>query len=494
MNSTAQTLMQNPIAAQHYRTLPPGMFASAEPTPASKPAMIALNRGLLAALEIDASWFESAEALTILSGSVSNAMNPPIAMAYSGHQFGHWVPLLGDGRAHMLGQIESGNGTAIDVQLKGSGRTQYSRGGDGRATLGSVIREYIVSEAMAGLGIPTTRSLAVIGTGNAVMRERALPGAILVRTAASHMRVGSFQHAAANLDAAAVRVLADHVIASNYPDLAAGAAPYAELLGAIVERQAGLIAQWMLVGFIHGVMNTDNMSVVGETIDFGPCAFMDEFHPQKVFSSIDAQGRYAWDQQAPIALWNLTQLAASLLPVLDDNEEHAVAIAKERLGEFTPKFNAAFAAGLCAKFGFRRTNSETEGFAKRGLLLLAQETTDFTVFFDRLTAVVRGEPEDNMRELFGRSEKIDEWLSQWRTHELMDKHDSAAMRSANPALIARNHRVEQAIAAATDSGDFAPFRRLCSALSNPFEVAPADVDLMEPPHAGERVTQTFCGT
>ena len=494
MSSVPKALAQNPISEQRYRTLPSSMFTAADPTPVTRPVMLALNRALLAELAIDTSWFESDEALVVLSGSASYAANPPIAMAYAGHQFGHWVPLLGDGRAHMLGQISGGNGTMIDVQLKGSGRTQYSRNGDGRATLGSVMREYLISEAMAGLGIPTTRSLAIVGTGDTVLRERHLPGAVLVRTAESHVRVGSFQHAAENLEAGSVQALADHLIVRNYPDIATRAAPYAELLGTVVEKQAHLIAQWMLVGFIHGVMNTDNMSVVGETIDFGPCAFMDEFHPQKVFSSIDVRGRYAWDQQASIGLWNLTQLAASLLSVLDDDEDAAVAIAKERLAEFTPQFNAAFASGLCTKFGLARHAQDVETFAKRSLSLLAEDAVDFTVFFDRLTQIVLGGPDEPVRALFGRSDKIDEWLRQWRSYELMDRNSSSRMRDANPAVIARNHRVEQAIVAATDEGDFALFWRLCEALAKPFELAQADLDLGVPPLPEERVTRTFCGT
>ena len=484
----------NPITEQQYRTLPSGMFATGDPTPTNQPIMLQLNRELLAESAIDATWFEHNDALAILSGNTSNATNPPIAMAYAGHQFGHWVPLLGDGRAHMLGQMVSGHGPAIDVQLKGSGRTQYSRGGDGRATLGSVIREYLVSEAMAGLGIPTTRSLAIVGTGDTVIRERPAPGAILVRTAASHVRVGSFQHAAANLGVDAVKALADHVIARNYPDVAASPEPHAELLGLVIERQAHLIAQWMLVGFIHGVMNTDNVSIVGETIDFGPCAFIDEFSPNKVFSSIDRHGRYAWDQQASIGLWNLTQLASCLLPLLDDDEEKAIAIARERLGEFMPQFNAAFASGICTKFGFAEPTAAAEDFSKRSLLLLAEEAVDFTVFFDCLTSIVRGGPDEPVRALFGQPEKLDQWLPQWRNFEHMDAESSTRMRHANPALVARNHRVEQAIAEASDEGDFSLFRRLCAALQDPFEVAEADLDLRIPPLPEERVTQTFCGT
>jgi uncharacterized protein YdiU (UPF0061 family) len=487
----------NPIAGQRYRALPAGMFFDADPSPVQAPTLIELNRGLLEEFAVDSAWYESELGIATLAGNVVNRANPPIALAYSGHQFGHWVPLLGDGRAHMLGQISVQEGRAVDVQLKGSGRTHYSRGGDGRATLGSVLREYLISEAMAGLRIPTTRSLAIIGTGENVDRERTLPGAILARTASSHLRVGSFQHASVNLGEAAVKALADHVIGHHFTELENGSAPYAELLGAVVERQAALIARWMLVGFIHGVMNTDNMSIVGETIDYGPCAFIDEFDPRKVFSSIDRNGRYAWNQQPAIAHWNVTRFAEALLPILDSTEAKAIAIAEEQLALFGPRFQDSFSRGMQAKLGIRGSSAETNAFADATLAMLADNSIDFTVFFDRLTrgaGASDGTADDALIELFADRVKAIEWIAQWRHLESGDTELRSEMRRANPVLIARNHRVEQAIAAAQDRGDFAPFRQLCRALADPFEPTPEDLEFATPPRPEQRVTQTFCGT
>ena len=485
--------LANPITLQQYRALPAGMYEVVAPTPTRQPALLELNRGLLAELGIDADWFETDEALGVFSGNAVNATNSPIAMAYAGHQFGHWVPQLGDGRAHMLGQLRSADGTSVDVQLKGSGRTRFSRGGDGRATLGAVVREHIVSEAMAGLGIATSRSLAIVATGEPVYREEPEPGAILVRTAGSHVRVGTFQFAAAHLGADAVRALADHVIERNYPALRGSPERYAELLEVVVARQARLVAQWMLVGFIHGVMNTDNMSIVGETIDFGPCAFIDEFRSDKVFSSIDRNGRYAWNQQHHVAHWNLTHFAATLLSLLDAEESRAVEVARERLSGFTPQFEAHFLAGMRTKLGIAES-ADPEAlatFARETLDLLAQHEIDFTVFFDQLTRVAGGDDEARLTPMFRDDAAAQAWLGRWRAFEHMREHE--LMRLANPAVIARNHRVEQAIGAAND-GDLEPMRRLCAALAAPFTLSAADADLAEPPAQHERVTRTFCGT
>ena len=489
------TSLQNPIRLQQYRALPADMYEEVNPTPAPEPGLLELNRGLLAEFGHDTDWYESSEALGVLSGSAVISSNAPIAMAYAGHQFGHWVPQLGDGRAHMLGQLLSADGVAWDVQLKGSGRTRFSRGGDGRATLGSVIREYVISEAMAGLGIATSRSLAIIATGEPVMRETPEPGAVLVRTAASHIRVGSFQYAAAHLGRAALRALADHVIERNYQELIDSQARYAELLAAVISRQARLVAQWMLVGFIHGVMNTDNMSVAGETIDFGPCAFIDEFKTNKVFSSIDRHGRYAWDQQAGVANWNLTQLAATLLPLIDEDEDRAVAIAREQLEQFTPQFNAWFLSGMRTKLGLRETTDDEalEAFVRGTLQMLDEQSADFTLFFDGLTRIRQGQPEDIVFELFANRTAAEKWLHEWHTLSRANEEVPEIMRLANPAVIARNHRVEQVIAAANE-GDLEPMRRLCAALATPYTLADEHADLAIAPQPAERVTQTFCGT
>jgi uncharacterized protein YdiU (UPF0061 family) len=489
------TTAENPIRLQQYRLLPPEMYQEVDPTPASQPELLELNRGLLAEYGIDPQWFETPEGLDVLSGNAVIAANAPIAMAYAGHQFGHWVPQLGDGRAHMLGQLTAADGFTFDVQLKGSGRTRFSRGGDGRATLGSVVREYVISEAMAGLGIATSRSLAIIGTGEPVFREEPEPGAILVRTAASHIRVGSFQYAAAHLGPEALRRLADHVIERNYPNIVDAELRYAELLSSVIARQARLVAQWMLVGFIHGVMNTDNMSVAGETIDFGPCAFIDEFQFDKVFSSIDRHGRYAWDQQANVAHWNLTQLAATLLPLIDADEDRAVAVARERLAQFTPQFNEHFYAGMRAKLGLSDSIDaiELESFTRETLQLLGDQSVDFTLFFDALTRIAQGADQDDLLDLFARRESVGSWLRKWQSMDRLSKSEVEIMRLANPAVIARNHRVEQVIAAANE-GNPEPMRRLCSVLSTPFTLAKENADLKIPPQPHERVTRTFCGT
>jgi len=496
MNSVTNAEKNNPIIYQDYRKLPEEMFLESNPTPSSAATLIELNNGLLEQLGVNSDWFNSEQGISILAGNTINTDNAPIAMAYSAHQFGQWVSLLGDGRAHMLGQIQASNGTKIDIQLKGSGQSPFSRRGDGRATLGSVLREYLVSEAMAGLGIPTTRSLAVLATGNDVIRERAFPGAILVRTATSHLRIGSFEYAITKLGIGGVQSLADFIITQNFPELELSPTKYLELFGEIIERQASLISQWMLVGFIHGVMNTDNTSLVGETIDYGPCAFMDEFNPEKVFSSIDHNGRYAWDQQPSIAYWNLSMLANILLPLFDTNKERAVDKAKEQLEKFDLVFRDAFEKGMHQKLGLSDISKESEQFISDTLTNLTHEHIDFTVFFDRLTGIANEDDnaERQLLELFINQQTGSTWLEQWRHYKEESTNSFTSMRHANPIIIARNHRVEQAIDAATDHNDFELFRRLSRVLANPYEIDPVDRDLETPPQANERVLQTFCGT
>src|SRR5471032_3370706 len=334
-----------------YAALPDGFFARVAPTPVTSPKLIKLNRPLALHLGLDPNWLATPEGTEILAGKRIPDGADPIAMAYAGHQFGHFVPQLGDGRAILLGEVLDADGVRRDIQLKGSGPTPFSRRGDGRAALGPVLREYIVSEAMAALGIPTTRSLAAVITGETVVRETLLPGAVLTRVAASHIRVGTFQYFAARGDTEGVRRLADHVIARHYRQAADAERPYHALLQGVVARQAELVARWLLVGFIHGVMNTDNTSISGETIDYGPCAFMDHYDPATVFSSIDEQGRYAYANQPRIGLWNLTRLAETLLPLLDDDQDRAVAQAQAALGHFIERFDTAYQAGLRSKLG-----------------------------------------------------------------------------------------------------------------------------------------------
>ena len=483
----------NPISLNSYRALPKHMFSHDVPVATCNPQILILNNELLSEYEITKTWFRSTEGLGILSGNAVNNDNPPIAMAYVGHQFGHRAPMLGDGRAHMLGQMHTAHGN-VDIQLKGSGPTTFSRGGDGRATLASVLREYIVSEAMAGLGIPTTRALAVITTGDTVRRERLEPGGILARTAQSHIRVGSFQYAADQPGNDAVGALADYMIEQHFPQVATAENRYANLLLAIGELQAKLIAQWMLVGFIHGVMNTDNMSIVGETIDFGPCAFMDEFNAEKVFSSIDRHGRYAWGRQPGIGLWNLTRLTETLLPLLSGDSDTAVKIATSQLTQFMPAFQTAFYDGLRKKFGLPDQSPGSNEFTDKSLAFLGEHAIDMTVFFDTLTEVASGESEQTILELFADQSSGKEWLIQWQNIRADDASTTHTMRLANPAVIARNHRVEEALLAATIRDDLKPFLRLTKALQNPFSCAPENAELQTPPLPQERVTATFCGT
>lgn len=461
-------------------------------SPVTAPAWVLRNEELAASLGLDATWFASDEALQALAGNAPLPGADPIAMAYSGHQFGGWSPMLGDGRALLAGEWQAPDGSRYDLHLKGSGPTFFARRGDGRATLGAMLREYIVSEAFAGLGIPATRALCVISTGEDVYRQMAEPGAVLTRVARSHVRVGTFQWAAASRDVEALRALLMYERARNFPHLSDGENTARVFLREVIARQARLIAQWMGVGFIHGVMNTDNMQVAGETIDFGPCAFMDRFHPQKVFSSIDHQGRYAWDKQPNMALWNLTRLAESLLPLLHDTQEAAIEMAQAELATFMPAFERHFESGMRAKLGWRG-EAESDGEAIATLFThMMQGGADFTLFFRRLTKVAAGADATTMTALFTSGEEATAALSHWRARA-GDDPDIATMRAANPIRIARNHRVEEAIQAA-NGGDVSKAKRLSAALRSPYADDPSFVDLEAPPTEDEEVRQTFCGT
>ncbi len=482
-----------------YARLPGRFFAHIAPTPVAAPRLIALNSPLALHLGLDPDWLAGEEGVEVLAGKRVPDTAEPIATAYAGHQFGGFVPQLGDGRAILLGEVIDQSGIRRDIQLKGSGPTPFSRRGDGRAALGPVLREYVVSEAMAALGIPTTRALAAVTTGENVIREKMLPGAVLTRVAASHIRVGTFQFFASRGDVEGVRLLADHVIARHYPGAAQAERPYRALLDAVIRAQAELIAQWLLVGFIHGVMNTDNMSVVGETIDYGPCAFMDEYNPEAVFSAIDRHGRYAYVNQPSIGQWNLTRLAECLLPLLSEDSEVAVAEAQETLGAFAPSFEAAYQARLRRKLGLL---TEHEGDVALGgdlLKAMGANRADFTLTFRRLSEAAAGPEDDSrLRSLFAEPCADDEWVVRWRQRLQQEPTDAAArrlaMRAVNPAYIPRNHRVEAVIRAAEDENDFGPFKELLTVLSKPFEDQPAFAHYAEPPQDHERVHQTFCGT
>jgi uncharacterized protein YdiU (UPF0061 family) len=482
-----------------YAALPANFFARVAPTPVAAPRLIKLNRPLAVQLGLDPDRLDSPEGAEILAGKRLPDGADPIAMAYAGHQFGQFVPQLGDGRAILLGEVIDADGIRRDIQLKGSGPTPFSRRGDGRAALGPVLREYIVSEAMFALGIPTTRSLAAVITGERVQRETMLPGAVLTRVASSHIRVGTFQYFAARGDTDGVRRLADHAIARHYPDAAHAERPYHTLLEGVIARQADLIARWLLIGFIHGVMNTDNSSISGETIDYGPCAFMDQYDPATVFSSIDAQGRYAYANQPRIALWNLTRLAECLLPLFSDDKDQAIEQAQAMLGAFSEKFTAAYQAGLRKKVGLFTARDGDEALVQDLLDAMAKNQADFTLTFRRLSdAAGDAEMDSGVRPLFADPTAFDEWAARWR-QRIGDEPQSAevrsaAMRSVNPAFIPRNHRVEAVIQAAMDSDDYAPFEELLKVLSKPFEDQPAFAEYAVPPKPEQRVLQTFCGT
>jgi uncharacterized protein YdiU (UPF0061 family) len=482
-----------------YAALPENFFARVAPTPVTAPRLIKLNRPLAMQLGLDPDWLATPEGAEILAGTRVPVGADPIAMAYAGHQFGNFVPQLGDGRAILLGEVIDRDGVRRDIQLKGSGPTPFSRRGDGRAALGPVLREYIVSEAMAALGIPTTRSLAAAITGEQVARETMLPGAVLTRVATSHIRVGTFQFFASRGDGDSVRRLADHVIARHYPDAASAERPYLALLKGVIARQAELVARWLLVGFIHGVMNTDNCSIAGETIDYGPCAFLDDYDPAAVFSSIDQMGRYAYGNQPRIAQWNLTRLAECLLPLIAEPQEQAIPDAQAALGEFAEIFDAAYQAGLRKKLGLFTHQPDDAAMAQDFLAAMAKGPADFTLAFRRLCeAALSPEHDPALRALFADAAALDDWLPRWRQRLAAEPQDAAtrraAMQAVNPAFIPRNHRIAAVIEAAIDRNDFAPFEELLSVLAAPFQDQPAFERYTDPPQPDERVLETFCGT
>jgi uncharacterized protein YdiU (UPF0061 family) len=435
----------------------------------------------------------------MLAGNRFPKGNRPIAQAYAGHQFGNFVPQLGDGRALLIGEVMGKDGIRRDIQLKGSGPTRFSRNGDGRAALGPVLREYIVSEAMYALGIPTTRTLAAISTGEPVYRETRLPGAVMARVAASHIRIGTFQYFAVREDIEALKTLADYSIARHYPHLEGTESPYLGLFDAVVGAQANLVAQWMLVGFIHGVMNTDNVTISGETIDYGPCAFMDAYHPSTVFSSIDHAGRYAYVNQPRIAVWNLARLAEAMLPIIGDGGDEALEDVRKVLGSFQGRYEAVFHAGLRRKLGLSTEHEEDLELAADLFEAMANNSADFTLTFRDLASEL--DPHNSgrrARDNFIDPTAFDTWAERWRTRLSLepeaDDGRARAMRAVNPKYIARNHRVEEAIRAATESNDFTPFETLVATLERPFDEQPDVEQYALPPANEERVLQTFCGT
>jgi len=479
-----------------YARLPQTFHRPAKPAAARAPELIRFNHLLAEELGLDKGGADEVQFAQLFSGQVIPVGAEPLAQAYAGHQFGHFNPQLGDGRALLLGEVIDRHGNRRDIQLKGAGRTAFSRNGDGLAALGPVLREYIVSEAFAALNVPATRALAAVSTGEQVVREAMLPGAVFTRVAASHIRVGTFQFFAAQGDEDAVKTLADHVIDRHYPDARAADNPYLAMLTLIAERQARLIARWLSIGFIHGVMNTDNMAISGETIDFGPCAFLDEYDPRKVFSSIDQRGRYAYANQPGIGQWNIARLAECLLPLLDADEEKAVEAANGVLKVFGDTFQAEWLDLFKAKLGMTGEVADDRLLVTDFLELMHQGEADFTLTFRTLSKVAGGAAVEALTDLFTTPLGLSDWLVRWRARiedARTEAQRQAAMEAVNPALIPRNHRIEEAIAAAIYN-DFSFFHRLVEALANPYAEDPETADLRVPPTPDERVTRTFCGT
>ncbi|MFA5082738.1 MAG: YdiU family protein, partial [Hydrogenophilaceae bacterium] len=480
-------------------------YEPCQPATVPAPALLFFNRGLAEELRLGLNSQDATALAAMFSGNALPEGTQPIAQAYAGHQFGQFNPQLGDGRALLIGEVIDGHGRRRDLALKGSGRTPFSRRGDGKAAVGPMLREVLIGEAMHALGIPTTRALAVVATGEPVYRETTLPGAILTRVAASHLRVGTFQYFASHGTPDMVRQLADYAIARHYPELAGTEDRYLGFLRAVAERQAALIAQWLHVGFIHGVMNTDNMGIPGETIDYGPCAFIEAYDPRAVFSSIDEMGRYAYEEQPRIARWNLTRLAETLLPLIAGNEGHAISLATGVLDAFPGRHKHHWLAGLRAKLGLSgqvaNGDAVDTALGESWLDLLQAQQVDFTLAWRRLADAAEGN-EAPLRALFAAQPGLERWLQRW--HERCAAEDASPdaasaragrMRRVNPWLIPRNHRVEEALDAASDAGDLAPFEQLLNALRLPYNEDPTLARYAEPaPSAFMAGFRTFCGT
>jgi serine/tyrosine/threonine adenylyltransferase len=473
-----------------------GYFKSCKAEPSASPKLLQFNHALAEELGLDPVALDSEAGLAIFSGNVAPDGSEPISQAYAGHQFGGFAPQLGDGRALLLGEVIDTQQRRRDIQLKGSGRTPFSRGGDGKAALGPILREYLMGEGMHALGVPTTRALAAVTTGDDVYRERPLPGAILTRVAASHIRVGTFQFGAARGDADKVRALADYAIARHYPDISDMENQYVAFFEAVVDAQAALVARWMNIGFIHGVMNTDNMTISGETIDYGPCAFMDTYARGTVFSSIDRQGRYAYANQPEILPWNLTRLAETLIKFVDPDKEKAIEILTEKVHGIQPLYETYWLAGMRSKIGLSKEDSNDQKLVNDLLRVMEEENADFTLVFRRLSQVLRGDSEP-VRNLFEEPVAFDDWEQRWRKRLEQDgiAEDTVAqmMDKVNPVYIPRNHKVEEALDAAVDEKDMLPFTKLLAVLTNPFKEVAGNEAYAEPAPAGIPY-RTFCGT
>ena len=482
-----------------YGRLPANFFAPVAPTRVRAPEVVKVNRPLAALLGLDADLLASPAGAEMLSGNALPEGAASIALAYAGHQFGSFVPQLGDGRAILLGEIVGKDGKRRDLQLKGAGRTPFSRGGDGRAAMGPVLREYVVSEAMAALGVPTTRALAVVATGEHVVRDEVQPGAVLTRVAASHIRVGTFQYFSARGDRVGLAALTTYALRRHYPDAADSENDARALLDSVIDVHASLVAAWLGVAFVHGVMNTDNTAISGETLDYGPCAFLDEYDPGKKFSSIDRGGRYAYANQPRIAQWNLARLAEAILPLIDPAPEEAARIATASLERFPELFEAAHARVLRAKLGLTRTEEGDLALAGDLLGRMASNDVDYTVFFRRLCASAADPSADRETAAsFADPGAFHDWAESWRRRlsqeDATPEERARSMRGVNPAFIPRNHRIEEAIVAAVAEKNYEPFETLVRVLGRPYDEQPDFAYLSEPPRPEERVRATFCGT
>jgi len=474
-----------------YLSLPDLCYKKTKPEPVEDPFLVIKNVALANDMALGIDQINDTNLAHIFCGNVFPEGATPISQAYAGHQFGNFT-MLGDGRAHLIGEYTTPDGSRLDIQLKGSGRTPYSKSGDGKAALGPMLREYIISEAMYGLGVPTSRSLAVVSTGEPIYRETVLPGAILTRVAASHLRVGTFQYLAAKGDQDTLKKMADFAINRHYSQVRLSDEPYLDFLEAVMERQIDLIVNWMRVGFIHGVMNTDNMAISGETIDYGPCAFMDAYDPKTVFSSIDRRGRYAFVNQPPIANWNLARLAETLLPILDTDSKVAVKKAEEVIYSFNDRFQAAWLEMMRKKLGLFGTDDQDNDIAENLLSLMTKHELDYTNTFRMISNI------DQLEDSSFQSVEFASWWDRWKERQALEqpslKASRALMQDNNPAIIPRNHKVEEALELGEKEADLSKLHRLLDALSSPYEDKEAFADFTHPPTANERVYKTFCGT
>jgi serine/tyrosine/threonine adenylyltransferase len=473
-----------------------GFFKPCQAEPSTAPKLLQLNHALAEELGLDPTALDSEAGLAIFSGNTTPEGSEPLAQAYAGHQFGGFSPQLGDGRALLLGEVIDTQHRRRDIQLKGSGRTPFSRGGDGLAAIGPVLREYLIGEGMYALGVPTTRALAAVATGKHVYREFALPGAVLTRIAASHIRVGTFQYAGARGDILKVRELADYAIQRHYPDTADAENPYLAFFAAVADAQASLVARWMNIGFIHGVMNTDNMTISGETIDYGPCAFMDRYAARTVFSSIDQNGRYAYANQPEILTWNLARLAETLIPHVDTNKERAIELLTETIECIQPLYESYWLTGMRSKIGLSTEDILDQELINDLLKIMEAGNADFTLVFRRLSKALRGDS-TTVSNLFKEPDAFDAWAARWQKRLEQEKvaveTTAQAMDRVNPIYIARNHKVEEALAAAVNQ-EMTPFSKLLEVVSKPFDEVTGNKAYAEPAPATNRPYRTFCGT